>query len=222
MSRTVMGRTFRNMMDRDLREAYDVIKPVIQTTFKVLLMIFLLVLLIQQLNPSFVYRYINTDYFLVVVLVLSVLAMATGWKDISGEQPEEAPTQKDYILIFSLGIIGAVLIGYKLGALGAGGVAYPLSVLGGAIIIVLSMLIRGWDLKGLLGGPPKEGESVQKEGKPPKKLARKPGKTVEGYCIKCKAKHEMKNAQDVTLKNGRRAKKGFCSVCGSAMYKMDG
>lgn len=30
----------------------------------------------------------------------------------------------------------------------------------------------------------------------------------KGYCVKCKDKKEMKEAQEVTMKNGRKAMKG--------------
>lgn len=42
----------------------------------------------------------------------------------------------------------------------------------------------------------------------------------EGYCVKCKAKREMSNAEKVTMKNGREAVKGKCVVCGTGMYKI--
>lgn len=38
---------------------------------------------------------------------------------------------------------------------------------------------------------------------------------MEGYCLKCRTKREMKNAQAVTLKNGRPATQGVCPVCGT-------
>ena len=40
------------------------------------------------------------------------------------------------------------------------------------------------------------------------------------YCVKCKAKKEMKDAQKVTMKNGRPAMKGVCPTCGTGMYKI--
>ncbi len=40
------------------------------------------------------------------------------------------------------------------------------------------------------------------------------------YCLKCRAKKEMKNPQQVTLKNGRPATKGTCPDCGTAMYRI--
>ncbi len=40
------------------------------------------------------------------------------------------------------------------------------------------------------------------------------------YCVKCKAKREMKDAQKVEMKNGRPAMKGTCPTCGCGMYKI--
>jgi hypothetical protein len=42
------------------------------------------------------------------------------------------------------------------------------------------------------------------------------------YCMKCKKKTEMKETQEVTMKNGRKALKGKCTVCGTGMYKILG
>ena len=39
----------------------------------------------------------------------------------------------------------------------------------------------------------------------------------EAYCVKCKAKRNMKDAQIVTKENGRRQAKGACPVCGTKM-----
>lgn len=43
---------------------------------------------------------------------------------------------------------------------------------------------------------------------------------VEGYCMKCKAKRDMKSTTDVTMKNGRKAMKGQCAKCGTKMFKI--
>ena len=45
---------------------------------------------------------------------------------------------------------------------------------------------------------------------------------AEAYCVKCKAKKEMKDAQEVTMKNGRKAMKGKCPTCGTGMYRIMG
>ncbi len=42
------------------------------------------------------------------------------------------------------------------------------------------------------------------------------------YCVKCKAKREMENAKEVTMKNGRKAMKGNCGKCGTGMYSILG
>jgi len=45
---------------------------------------------------------------------------------------------------------------------------------------------------------------------------------VEAYCVKCKAKREMSEAKEVTMKNGRKAMKGKCPNCGTGMYRIMG
>jgi hypothetical protein len=43
---------------------------------------------------------------------------------------------------------------------------------------------------------------------------------MEGYCVKCRAKSEMVEAAEVTMKNGKKAMKGKCSKCGTGMFKI--
>ena len=45
---------------------------------------------------------------------------------------------------------------------------------------------------------------------------------TQGYCVKCKAKAEMINEKETTMKNGRKAMKGTCKKCGTGMYKILG
>jgi RNase P subunit RPR2 len=42
----------------------------------------------------------------------------------------------------------------------------------------------------------------------------------EGYCVKCKAKKEMKDAVAITMKNGRPATQGICPSCGTKIFKI--
>jgi len=44
----------------------------------------------------------------------------------------------------------------------------------------------------------------------------------EGYCVKCKAKKEIMEAVEETMKNGRKAIKGKCPTCGTVMFKILG
>ena len=41
-----------------------------------------------------------------------------------------------------------------------------------------------------------------------------------GYCMKCKASREIKNAKQITMKNGRPATEGACPVCGTKIFKI--
>jgi len=45
---------------------------------------------------------------------------------------------------------------------------------------------------------------------------------MEAYCVKCKAKREMRNPVQVTMKNGKPATQGTCPVCGTKMFKIGG
>jgi Zn finger protein HypA/HybF involved in hydrogenase expression len=44
----------------------------------------------------------------------------------------------------------------------------------------------------------------------------------EGYCVKCKAKKEIVDGAEETMKNGRKAIKGKCPTCGTVMFKILG
>ena len=43
---------------------------------------------------------------------------------------------------------------------------------------------------------------------------------MEGYCVKCKSKKEISDANEVTMKNGRNAMKGKCPSCGTGMFRI--
>ena len=45
---------------------------------------------------------------------------------------------------------------------------------------------------------------------------------AEGYCVKCKASKEIAEGVEVVMKNGRKAIKGKCPVCGTVMFKILG
>ena len=45
---------------------------------------------------------------------------------------------------------------------------------------------------------------------------------IEGYCVKCKAKRPIADAVEEQMKNGRKAVKGKCPVCGAVMFKILG
>ncbi len=45
---------------------------------------------------------------------------------------------------------------------------------------------------------------------------------VQGYCVKCKRKVDIADAKNVTLKSGRKAVKGKCPRCGTAVFRIGG
>jgi len=45
---------------------------------------------------------------------------------------------------------------------------------------------------------------------------------MEAYCVKCKAKREMKSPKQVMMKNQKPATQGECPSCGTKMFKIGG
>ena len=43
---------------------------------------------------------------------------------------------------------------------------------------------------------------------------------TEAYCVKCRVKRDVKNAKQITMKNGRAATKGICSKCGTTVFRI--
>ena len=43
---------------------------------------------------------------------------------------------------------------------------------------------------------------------------------MDAYCVKCKAKKEIKDPEKVTMKTGRPAMKGKCPDCGTGLYRI--
>ncbi len=41
-------------------------------------------------------------------------------------------------------------------------------------------------------------------------------------CMKCKKEIEIKNPQEVVMKNGMAALKGVCPVCGTKVFRITG
>ena len=40
---------------------------------------------------------------------------------------------------------------------------------------------------------------------------------MQGYCVKCRTKREIKNAKSITMKNGKPATQGTCPKCGTVV-----
>ncbi len=45
---------------------------------------------------------------------------------------------------------------------------------------------------------------------------------VEARCMKCKKQVEIKNPEEVVMKNGMKAMKGVCPDCGTKVFRILG
>ena len=43
---------------------------------------------------------------------------------------------------------------------------------------------------------------------------------MQAYCLKCRAKREIKDARPITMKNGKPATQGTCPVCGTKVFRI--
>ena len=43
---------------------------------------------------------------------------------------------------------------------------------------------------------------------------------TEAYCVKCRKKVEIQDAEETKLKNGRPAVKGTCGECGTKVFRI--
>jgi hypothetical protein len=44
---------------------------------------------------------------------------------------------------------------------------------------------------------------------------------AEAYCVKCKTKREIREAEEIVMKNGRKATRGLCSVCKTKVLRIN-
>jgi hypothetical protein len=43
---------------------------------------------------------------------------------------------------------------------------------------------------------------------------------MQAYCVKCRAKKEMKDPKAITMKNKKPATQGTCPTCGTKMFRI--
>ncbi|MCZ6535972.1 MAG: DUF5679 domain-containing protein [Dehalococcoidia bacterium] len=43
---------------------------------------------------------------------------------------------------------------------------------------------------------------------------------MQAYCVKCRASRDIRNPQQITMKNGRPATQGTCPTCGTKMFRI--
>lgn len=112
----------------------------IHTVFQYVLVLFLLVLLIQEFYP--IESFLNINYLLLITIFFGILAVLTQKEKKTQTHSllgEQKITQKDYVLIFGAGIVGGILVYLKTIELGLMGVF--ISVVAALLIVLLSFLL---------------------------------------------------------------------------------
>jgi hypothetical protein len=109
----------------------------VRATFQVLLVVFLLTLLVRELYPG-VTGWVNTNYFLILVIIFGIATVLTNDEDQDAREPTII-TKRDYLFIGAASIAGTVIVWYKIQDIGK--LAYLIAILSGALIFLLSILV---------------------------------------------------------------------------------
>ena len=115
----------------------ELIKGSINSTFQILLTIFLLLLLFQEFFS--IPKWININYFLIIVIIFGVITVITNNETETEKVQPAIITKKDYVLIAISGIVGAIIVWYKIRDIGW--VSYLIGCMSGLLIITLSILM---------------------------------------------------------------------------------
>lgn len=112
----------------------------INYTFQSLLVTYLLLLLIEQIQKGFVTTYLNLNYLLIIIIagILSVFSEKE-------KEHNKKMTWKDYAYITVLSLAGLIIIKYKTADLGW--LSWIISIIAGILIYLLSILILEDDEK---------------------------------------------------------------------------
>jgi prepilin signal peptidase PulO-like enzyme (type II secretory pathway) len=108
---------------------------IINLAFNSFLVLYLILLLAEQVWPTSVLLYLNLNYLLVFVIILGVISVFTE----QAPRKKEPVTKKDYAYITLLGIIGFIIIFIKTRELGW--LSYVISIIAGVLIFLLSWLV---------------------------------------------------------------------------------
>jgi len=46
------------------------------------------------------------------------------------------------------------------------------------------------------------------------------GELMQAHYVKCRAKNDIKDPRSITMKNGKPATQGTCSMCGAKMFRI--
>lgn len=103
--------------------------------FQMLLVLYLILLLVEQIWQYSVSMYLNLNYLLIIVIIAGIFSVFTKQKP----KKKEPITWKDYIYITLLSIAGFIIIFIKTQELGW--LSYIISIIAGILIFLLSCLV---------------------------------------------------------------------------------
>lgn len=121
----------QNKMEIKNKTAVEMINQAFQT----LLVLYLILLLIEQVWQYSVSAYLNLNYLLIIVIIAGILSVFTKQE----KRKKEPITRKDYVYIIILSITGFIIIFMKTRELGW--LSYVISIIAGILIFLLSFLV---------------------------------------------------------------------------------
>lgn len=110
----------------------------VNITFQILLVVFLLTILIQELEPTMA-NWINMNYFLILVIIFGVVTVLTNKENNTQRIEQSTITKSDYLFIAIAGVVGTIIIWYKIQNIG--NISYLVAFLSGILIVLLSILV---------------------------------------------------------------------------------
>jgi hypothetical protein len=123
---------------KDFIKNREIQKRILSYTFQLVLVVFLIFLLINQISSLWYIEHININLNWVIgaVILLGVLSILLPPKEIL---KQDKMKKRDYLFILMLGIAGAAIIKIKTSPLGI--LSWILSIILGILILIISLLV---------------------------------------------------------------------------------
>ena len=117
---------------------YREMTGILQDSFGVLLVIYLLLLLADTIWEKRVSSLLDMNIMLIIVIIFAVIATFTQ-PEIKEEQERKKPGRKSIVSFVLVGIGGAIIIWYKTNEIGW--LSCLVSIIGGAMITLVSLIV---------------------------------------------------------------------------------
>ena len=115
------------------------LSKIINSLFQTFLVVYLVLLLTEQIWINSVSLYLNLNYLLIIVIIFGIFSVFTKQEPVK----KEPVTSLDRLYITFLSIIGTIIIFIKTKELGW--LSYIISIIAGILIFLLSYLVLNED-----------------------------------------------------------------------------